>query len=208
MGIIYHRLTLVERDCGRSADKHILSRWSCECGNEAVIAFSRVKSGATKSCGCLAVEASKSGTHGGRNTPEYSSWIAMRSRCENAAHKDYPRYGDRGITVCPEWSSSFAAFRDDMGPRPVGTTLDRIDASRGYEPGNCRWATPDIQGRNRRGTFIWLIKGQRFGSITEAAAAFGVSEQSVWRWVNGAFDKRRGTFTPPRSDCSVQERYS
>lgn len=210
MTIRYHRLTLVERRHGRSADKHILSLWRCDCGNDAVVAWSRVKQGTTKSCGCLGREtASINATkHGGRKTREYSSWTAMRRRCEVPTDKDYPRYGGRGIEVCSEWSRSFETFRDHIGPRPEGTTLDRIDASKGYEPGNVRWATPDIQGRNRRGTFVWYIKGETFQSIGEAAARFKVSEHSVSRWVNGQFDKRRGTFTPPRSDCRVQERYA
>lgn len=210
MTITYHRLTLVDRDVGRTADGHVLSAWLCECGASVTIAFSRVKSGQSKSCGCLAREVSsaKARTHGGRGSPEYSSWMAMRRRCQNPTDKDYHRYGARGITVCPRWAESFAAFRDDLGPRPEGTTLDRIDGARGYEPGNVRWAPAKVQGRNRRGTFVWRIRGEVFGSITEAAAKFGVSEQTIWRWVRGAFDSRRGTRTPPRADCSVERRYA
>lgn len=210
MAIKYNRLTLVQRDAGRSADNHIISIWRCDCGAEARIVFSRVKCGSTKSCGCLAREMSSlcNTTHGGRRSPEYSSWMAMRRRCEDPTDKDYPRYGGRGISICPEWSRSFQAFRDAMGARPEGTTLDRIDASKGYEPGNARWALPGVQGRNRRGTFIWHIKGKTFGSITEAAQEFSVSEYTVSRWVNGAFDKRRGTFTSPRSDCRAERRYA
>jgi hypothetical protein len=209
MTITYHRLTLVERDVSRTADKHIVSRWICDCGNTVDVAHSRVKSGATKSCGCLAKDASAAAAtkHGGRGSPEYSSWIAMRRRCNSPIDKDYPRYGGRGISICPQWDD-FATFLSDMGPRPDGTTLDRIDGSRGYEPGNVRWAPATVQGRNRRGTFIWNIKGQTFGSITEAAKAFAVSSQTIHRWVNGFADKRRGTTTSARPDCSVEERYS
>jgi len=132
----------------------------------------------------------------------------MKRRCETPTDKDYAGYGARGVTVCAEWSADFAAFLDHVGKRPAGTTLDRIDATRGYEPGNVRWATPQVQGRNRRGTFVWNIKGQTFGSITEAATHFGVSEHSVSRWVNGAFDKRRNTRTAPRPDCTVERRYA
>lgn len=206
----FGRLTLIERDAGRTNDKHVLSRWLCDCGTEMTAPYSRAKSGAVRSCGCLTRErSSESATkHGGRNTREYSSWIAMRRRCLSPADKDYPTYGGRGITICQEWLDSFEAFREHLGPRPDRTTLDRIDGTKGYEPGNVRWAAADVQGRNRRGTHIWHIKGETFGSITEAAAAFGVSEQTVFRWVNGAFDRRRNKPVAPRADCSAEERYS
>ncbi len=209
MTTTFNRLTLVERNHGRTPDGHILSLWRCDCGAETAVAFSRVKCGATKSCGCLAREVSsqQATKHGGRETREYSSWIAMRRRCLVETDKDYPQYGGRGISICPEWSD-FAIFLHDMGERPEGTSLDRIDASLGYAPSNTRWATDKTQGRNRRGTFTWHIKGRTFGSITEAANAFSVSEQTITRWVNGAFDARRNSVTAPRPDCSVERRYA
>lgn len=207
MGVVFNRLTLVEHDIGRSGDGHRISLWLCECGEHAEIAFSRVKSGATKSCGCLIREANHA-THRGRYTSEYSSWMAMRRRCLNADDKDYPRYGGRGITVCAEWAESFAAFRDHMGARPGGTTLDRIDSNGHYEPGNCQWSDTTDQARNRRNSLIWHIKGQRFESISDAAKAFSVSEQTIHRWVNGAFDARRNSTTMPRHDCSAERKYA
>lgn len=208
--IRYHRLALVEKNVGRANDGHIVSRWLCDCGASVDVMHSRVKQGATQSCGCLMRERSseKATKHGKRKTPEYSSWIAMKRRCETATDKDYARYGGRGVTVYPEWSKDFAAFLAYIGPRPKGTTLDRIDPGAGYMPGNVRWASAKVQGRNRRGTFTWYIKGRVFGSVTEAAAAFGVTEATVCRWVKGAFDKRRNSTTLPRSDCYVERRYS
>lgn len=132
----------------------------------------------------------------------------MRRRCENPTDKDFPRYGGKGITVCPEWSKSFAAFLEHVGCRPAGTTLDRKDARLGYVPGNVRWATSKQQGRNRRGTYVWHIKGRVFGSIGEAASAFSVSEHTVSRWVNGAFDSRRNRAVAPRPDCHAVARYA
>ncbi len=90
--------------------------------------------------------------------PLYRTWSQMHRRCESARSKDFMSYGGRGISVCERWSS-FAAFVGDMGPRPEGRTLDRIDNDGNYEPGNCRWATSTEQGANKRTT-----RGERNGN--------------------------------------------
>lgn len=92
-------------------------------------------------------------THGhssrGARTPTYYSWRAMRARCKYACVRDYRLYGGRGIRVCERWED-FVNFLADMGERPEGATLDRIDGDSNYEPSNCRWATPLEQRHNRR----------------------------------------------------------
>lgn len=127
-------------------------RCLCDCGGEKEVQAYILNRGSVTSCGCTHhdghIEALT--THGMTGTPTWNSWAAMKNRCHTKTSKDWRNYGERGIYVCDAWRDSFQAFLDDMGERPEGTTLDRIDVDRGYEPGNCRWADPIVQGNNRR----------------------------------------------------------
>jgi hypothetical protein len=96
----------------------------------------------------------------GAPSPEYRVWASMIQRCENPARKSYASYGGRGIRVCPAWRLSFEAFLADVGPRPAGTSLDRIDGDGDYEPGNVRWATPLQQANNARTNLLVTFNGE------------------------------------------------
>lgn len=122
----------------------------CDCGTEKLVSRSDLGSGNTKSCGCRAsvVTSERNTKHGMYGTPTYQSWWAMKQRCTYPNHIEYPRYGAAGITLCEQWME-FSNFLADMGERPAGRySLDRIDNSRGYEPGNVRWATRVEQANN------------------------------------------------------------
>lgn len=136
------RLTVIERSQRANATGAIFWRCRCECGNEIEASGVLLRNGQTRSCGCLHI------THGMTLSPEYRVWRSMHQRCTNPKHVRYERYGGRGISVCERWNS-FENFFADMGARPAGLTLERIDNHKGYGPGNCKWATWSEQNRNR-----------------------------------------------------------
>lgn len=150
-GLTFGRLFVVERSENTKAGK---ARWKClcSCGEFSVVVSSHLKSGWAKSCGCLQKEMARKAntTHGKVKSREYSSWNCMIQRCTNKKRKAYPIYGGRGIKVCDEWLNSFEQFLRDMGERPKGRTLDRIDNEGNYEARNCKWSTPSEQKINQR----------------------------------------------------------
>lgn len=98
-------------------------------------------------------------THGKSRTPEYWAWLAMKQRCSNPKHPAYRHYGGRGIQVCERWAR-FENFINDMGKRPKGCELERVNNNKGYEPGNCTWAKRPQQMRNTRRTILLTLQGK------------------------------------------------
>lgn len=155
----FGRLVVIER-CENLGGK---TAWLCvcDCGSRHKAAGSHLKSGYIKSCGCLAREHGSTVNlkHGKKGSPTYKTWLTMRQRCNNPNDSHYPRYGGRGIGVCSRWES-FQSFYDDMGERPKGRSIDRIDADGDYTPSNCRWSDPKEQANNRRNTKYLTLNGE------------------------------------------------
>jgi hypothetical protein len=131
-------------------------RWlcQCDCGNLCLATRTALRRGSKKSCGCLRKELDKilptrPVTHGMSRTSTFKSWCTMIRRCRDQNYKDYKYYGGRGIIVCERWHS-FENFYADMGERPPGMTLDRVNTDLQYNKQNCRWADHTTQMNNTR----------------------------------------------------------
>lgn len=147
------------------------SRWKCQCkcGSVIIVRANNLRSKAKpqKSCRPCGTKRSnaaarKHGHRGAAPSTTYRSWQAMITRCEWEPSIGWSNYGGVGVSVCEKWRQSFQAFLDDMGERPAGKTLDRYpDKAGNYEPGNCRWATPTEQTKNRKCTRLYDFRGQK-----------------------------------------------
>ena len=115
--------------------------------------------------------------------PVYDVWRTMIQRCEDPMFTDWHLYGGKGVVVCNRWLQSYDSFATDMGPRPRGTTLDRIDSNGHYEPSNCRWATPKTQARNMSRNRHIEYGGERL-TIAEWAERFGIKYMRLYHRIH------------------------
>lgn len=130
------------------------------------------------------------------HTRTYGIWSGMKTRCLNPNSKDYAAYGARGVAVCERWKS-FGHFLDDMGEAPSGLTLDRIDGEKGYEPGNCRWATRKQQNRNQRDLNNLVLDGVE-KCLSAWAEEFGMRESTLRNRLRNGWAVHRAITTPVR----------
>lgn len=180
-GHVYGRLAVVRRDTDAGpASNGRRVKWvcQCQCGSICSINAHELASGDAKSCGCLRDEkiAMVRRTHGFTRTPTYRSWQAAKRRCYDPKNARYSSYGAIGVAMCEEWRTSFDAFLADMGERPIGMTLDRIDPTGNYAPRNCRWATGETQAKNKRTNIEWDGKSWTVKSLS---AHIGVPRTSL-----------------------------
>jgi len=159
-GLKFGRLTVLKFSHKQGRRKY----WecSCSCGGKKIVEIGCAQSGHTRSCGCLLAESTTSKTHGhtsGKRSRTYVSWEQMRQRAHSGTAINAKDYKGRGIDISKDWGT-FEKFLEDMGERPEGTSLDRIDNSKGYSKANCRWANKKTQQRNTRATRFITINGE------------------------------------------------
>lgn len=179
----FGRLLVIER-CGYSSDRHITWTCKCDCGNTKEIIGKCIKSGAIRSCGCISREKSKTLnlSHGMSNTKEYTTWVSMINRCYDKNRESWIHYGGRGIIVCDSWRN-FENFYEDMGDRPEGTTLDRINVNGNYCKENCRWATILEQSNNKRWNRYYVFNGEKL-TKAELSRTTGISYGSLRHYLD------------------------
>ena len=173
----------------------------CACGRKTSVWGAHLRNGSIKSCG-------KSGCHGSRRhghtagpasalcSPEYRTWADMIQRCRNPQCRGYDRYGGRGVEVCERWANSFAAFLEDMGPRPSRLhSIDRENNDGNYEPGNCRWATRREQSLNTRRAISITHNGES-RSLLDWAEHLGVDYNILYARIYRGWRVAKAISTP------------
>lgn len=162
VGQVFNRLTVIRQN---GQDKFGQKLWLCVCSckreKQCNVRGNALRRKTVQSCGCLSIEVARvlHTTHGMSKTGLFTVWHMMIQRCFNEKHRHFASYGGRGITVCERWRNSFENFFADMGERPTGLTLDRINNDGNYEPGNCRWANRLSQANNRRNNHLVTHNG-------------------------------------------------
>lgn len=170
----------------------------CRCGAVVVV---RLEHGVPRSSGCRACFFKRQTKHGHalwrRTSKTYTNWQQMLARCTDENVVQYQDYGGRGIKVCERWRHSFPNFLADMGERPDGHSLDRIDNEGNYEPGNCRWATRTEQNRNSRRNVLLTHNGETM-PISAWAERLGVDDKPIRFRIRRGWSTERALTEPVR----------
>lgn len=183
-GKIYGRLTTTDHD--KMVGGVRIVKCYCECGNTGEYRLSDLKSGNTRSCGCLFKETRQYAhrTHGKGNTRLYSIWTNMKTRCHNANTPTYENYGNRGISINDEWDEDFQSFYDwaiENGYRE-NLTIERLDCNGHYEPSNCTWIKASEQSKNRRNNIMISVNGES-STLRDWCVRFGLKYKNIHQYI-------------------------
>ncbi len=201
VGMEFGRLTVVEEIEPRRNLKGVVKerRWRCmcSCGSSVLVGSAKIKSGNTRSCGCLRRDlvAAKNRTHGNYGTPTYVSWNAMLTRVTNPNRHNSASYVGKGITVCDRWRS-FESFLEDMGERPSSKhTIERRNNDGNYEPSNCYWGTKTQQAQNQSHN-VNLTLGEETHCVTEWSRLTGRKLSTLFGRIRMGWDDEKVLTTP------------
>ena len=207
----FGRLVVIER-----VESHIQpsgqrkTRWlcQCDCGNTKIVQYSQLKSGKTKSCGCLAREKSKKRliTHGLSHTRLFIVWTGIKARCFNSKVIYYKDYGGRGIKMCEEWEKDFMAFKEwalthgyDEKAERGECTIDRIDVNGDYSPDNCRFINMQEQCNNKRNNRLIAYEGKTY-TIQQWCKILGIKYTTLKSRLNLGWPIEKALTTPLRGN--------
>lgn len=186
--------------------KNESARWLClcDCGVEKVVLGSALRSGHTRSCGCLHRKivaeqgAARRRTHGLSKIPEYRTWCSIKARCYNPKHRVYKYYGGKGIVMCETWVQSFEKFFADMGLKPTPKhSIERKNSKLNYTPDNCIWATQKEQVNNTCANVVLEWRGIRL-NLTQWSEKTGISFAALHHRHRRNWDVERLLTTPVR----------
>lgn len=182
-GMKFGRLT-IKNISHKDKRNNIMWNAVCDCGNSTVVRASNLLRGTVRSCGCLAKEnaSQRSKTHGKSYDSIYRIWLNMITRTSNKKDVSYEHYGGRGIEVCERWHD-FNNFYADMGDKPNGKTLDRIDVNGDYCKENCRWATSEQQCNNKTNNHFLTYKGET-KTVSQWSRYAGIKAQTLFHRIN------------------------
>lgn len=196
-GMRFSRLVTIQ-EAGRTKQQYVLWACRCDCGKTVTVASSHLRSGNSRSCGCLSSDTTsqRNRTHGPSGTRVYRIWEHIHKRCSVPSHNDHKDYGGRGIRVCERWSS-FEAFFADMGhPPSEDHSIDRRDTNGHYEKDNCKWSTNVEQANNRRNTVFLTLNGVS-RSRSDWARELGLSPGAIKARQRLGWPDDRILTTPP-----------
>ena len=198
MKLKYGELTVI----GLAGFRHVRNDvflCKCDCGIYTYAQMAQLTRGKKKTCGCH-FEQRRNGK-GIAHTPTYLSWASMKRRCYDKNFKQYKDYGGRGVTVCDRWLESIENFIEDMGERPEGCTLDRIDTDGNYCKENCKWSTKSEQVRNRRANFNITIDGET-KCLEDWCIQYGINRSTVYSRLVRNWDIKKALTTPINKNIS------
>lgn len=188
----FNRWTVVARALSNTSHGHPKWVCFCDCGKAKEVSGSDLKSGKSKSCGCLSIELVKKReiTHNMSKSPEFSIWAGILSRCNNPNSSSYMFYGGRGIRCCDRWIK-FENFFEDMGNRPSKEhSIERINLNGDYTPENCKWATKTEQSRNRRNNKFLTINGKT-KILQDWLSDFGIKKGTYYARLKRGWSEQR-----------------
>lgn len=204
----FGRLLILEFTPGKKYGNRGKWQCKCDCGKLTMVETAHLRNGHTKSCGCYYQDFVVK--HKQSTTALYNIWSGIKGRCLNPNNTAYSNYGGRGITLCERWVD-FNMFASDMGARPKGMSVDRIDNDKGYSPENCRWASPKEQANNSRQNRLIEFKCER-KTLTEWALIRKISKETLFYRLKRGWSVEQTLFAPignnnqRRQDGKVHER--